>query len=124
MEFRFIARNQFGDPGKLERSNASWIEVGVSQVMVPPRESVEITYRVNVPESINESAPSGSYWSIIMVEGIPKTSPENLENELPDNSYGVLQVTRYGVQIASHLENTHGAELTITENMRELKDVA
>lgn len=120
--FQSDGTNYFGDPGKLDRSNASWIEVGASQVMIPPRESVEITYRVNVPESINEASPSGSYWSIIMVEGIPKTSPENLENELPDNSYGVLQVTRYGVQIASHLENTNGAELTITESQLTRSD--
>ena len=86
--FQSDGSNYFGDPGNLDRSNANWIEVGVSQVMIPPRESVEITYRVNVPASINDSAPSGSYWSVIMVEGIPKNSPESLENELPDNSYG------------------------------------
>lgn len=120
--FQADGSNYFGDPGKLERSNANWIDVGVSQVMIPPRESVEITYRVNVPTTISDSTPSGSYWSIIMVEGVPKTSPESLENELPDNSYGVLQVTRYGVQIASHLENTNGAELVITESQLTRSD--
>jgi len=114
--FQSDGTNYFGDPGKLDRSNANWIDLGISQVVIPPRESVEITYRVSVPESIDGIAPSGSFWSIIMVEGIPKNSAENLENELPDNSYGVVQVTRYGVQIASHLENNTGAELTITES--------
>jgi len=120
--FQSDGTNYFGDPGKLDRSNAGWIDLGLSQVVIPPRESVEITYRVNVPESVDNSPPTGSYWSIIMVEGIPKMSPENLENELPDNSYGVLQVTRYGVQIASHLENPQGAALTIIESQLSRSD--
>jgi len=114
--FQADGSNYFGDPGKLERSNASWIDVAASQVVVPPRSSIEVTYRVNVPDQIGDAIPSGSFWSIIMVEGIPETSPENLENDLPDNSYGVLQVTRYGVQVASHFEDTEGAALTITDS--------
>lgn len=114
--FQSDGSNYFGDPGTLERSNASWIEVAASQVVVPPRSSIEVTYRVNVPDQISDTVPSGSYWSIIMVEGIPEASPENLENELPENTYGVLQVTRYGVQVASHFEDGHGAALTITES--------
>ncbi len=116
--------NYFGDPGQLDRSNASWIEVAASSVVIPPRNSMEITYRVTVPEDIDGSAPAGSYWSIIMVEGIPKDSPENIENSLPDNSYGVLQVTRYGVQVASHFNGTSGAELTITESQLSRSDDA
>lgn len=108
--------NYFGEPGQLERSNAKWIDLSASSMMVPPRGSVEISYRVNVPESINEAAPSGSYWSVIMVEGVPKSSPENVANERPDNSLGVTQVTRYGVQVASHMENAGGPVLSITES--------
>jgi hypothetical protein len=122
--FQADGSNYFGDPGKLDRSNADWIDVAASQVVVPPRSAIEITYRVNVPNDINGTAPNGSYWSIIMVEGIPETSPENLENELPDNSYGVMQVTRYGVQVASHLEDTNGAALTITESQLTRSDEA
>lgn len=114
--FQADGSNYFGDPGKLARSNASWIDVSASQVVVPPRSAIEITYRVNVPDQINDAIPTGSYWSIIMVEGIPEASPENLENELPENTYGVLQVTRYGVQVASHLEDAASAALTITES--------
>ena len=108
--------NHFGEPGKMERSNANWIDVAASSVVIPPKQAVEITYRVNVPEDMEGNTPSGSYWSIIMVEGVPKDSPENIENNLPENSYGVLQVTRYGVQVASHFEAADAAELTITES--------
>lgn len=108
--------NYFGEPGQLDRSNAGWIELAASSMMVPPRGSVEISYRVNVPESINGTSPSGSYWSVIMVEGVPEASPENVANERPDNSLGVIQVTRYGVQVASHLENSSRPVLTITES--------
>jgi len=114
--FQSDGSNYFGDPGTIERSNAKWIDVASSSMMVPPRESIEVSYRVNVPTDLDTEPLEGSYWSIIMVEGIPKNSPENVENDMPDDALGIIQVTRYGVQVATHIEGTGAANLAISES--------
>jgi len=115
-QFASDGSNYFGEAGSLDRSNASWVDVAASSIMVPPRESISVTYQVHVPVEINGMSPSGSYWSLIMVEGVPKTSPENVDNEKPQEGLGVIQVTRYGIQVASHIEGTGEPELSITES--------
>ncbi len=114
--FQSDGSNYFGDPGTIERSNAKWIDVASSSMMVPPREAIEVSYRVNVPMDVDAEPLQGSYWSIIMVEGIPKSSPENIENDVPDDALGIIQVTRYGVQVATHIDGTGAANLTISES--------
>ncbi|MDA1028010.1 MAG: hypothetical protein O3B41_03035 [Bacteroidetes bacterium] len=109
--FQSDGSNLFGTPGESDRSNASWIDLGTTSMMVPPREAVTISYRVNVPDSTNLE---GTFWSIIMVEGIPKSSPESLDNNAK-SSLGVVQVTRYAVQVATHIEGTGSAILEIKE---------
>lgn len=110
--FKSDGSNQFGPAGVDVRSNANWIELGTTTMMVPPNESVSISYQVNVPA---DAELSGTFWSVIMVEGVPKSSAESIGNNSPDNSLGVLQVTRYGVQVATHIEGTGAATLEITE---------
>jgi len=114
--FQSDGTNVFGDPGTIERSNAEWIDVASSSMMVPPREAIEVSYRVNVPMDVDAEPLQGSYWSMIMVEGIPKSSPENIENDVPDDALGIIQVTRYGVQVATHIEGTGAANLKISES--------
>jgi len=114
--FQSDGTNFFGDPGELERSNAGWIDISASSMMVPPRQAVTLSYRVNVPADASELDLEGSYWSIIMVEGIPKSSPENIENDVPEDALGLIQVTRYGVQVATHIAGTGAAELSITQS--------
>lgn len=111
--FQSDGTNYFGTPGETERSNAAWIELGTSSLVVPPRESVTISYRVRVP---SEVPLNGTFWSVIMVEGVPKNSAESLSNNTPDNSLGLIQVTRYGVQVATHIEGTGSAQLEITDS--------
>ena len=110
--FQADGTNYFGTPGETERSNAAWIELGTTSLVVPPREAVTISYSVRVPQ---ETPLSGTFWSVIMVEGVPKNSAESLENNTPDNSLGLIQVTRYGVQVATHIEGTGTAQLEIKD---------
>ncbi len=114
--FQSDGTNYFGDPGLDDRSNANWVEISSSTMIVPPHEAVALSYRVHVPQTIASETLEGTFWSIIMVEGVPSTSPENLQNQTPDDALGVIQVTRYGVQIATHIEGTGAAELIITES--------
>ena len=110
--FQADGSNYFGEPGDLERSNADWIELGTSTTMVPPHDAITVNYRVNVPVS---TPLEGSFWSVIMVEGVPKSSPESNDNDDSEESLGVIQVTRYGVQVATHIEGTGGVQLEISE---------
>jgi len=166
-DYLFFAdgRNIYGEPGKLERSNANWLTFNPSRVTVPPKSEVSIHYTLKIPEkqsvststkpktsekksqndkkktpndkpsnseskstktSNNQSQNAeketsddkspdgkskkpankpltGTYWSMLMVESLPKGHPET-DGALNDKvGVGVLQVTRYGVQIATHI---------------------
>jgi len=114
--FQSDGTNFFGEAGQMARSNANWVNIGATTLMVPPGESIEVPYEVRVPETIEGEAPNGSYWSMIMVEGVPENSFENLNNNEKPEGLGIVQVTRYGVQIASHIAGTGAPALAIRES--------
>lgn len=91
--------NRFNPPGTEERSNAGWIDFSPERLLVPPGQSVTISYVVTIPDT----TLSGSYWSMIMVEGIPQQSPESALQENEEPKVGLVQIFRYGVQIATHI---------------------
>jgi hypothetical protein len=102
-DYRFAAdgSNAFDEPGSHARSNAGWVDVGASVVTLGPRETSAFDVRLNVPEHLPEG---GTYWSMLMVEGIPAGSAESTLGA-PDAAptLGMMQVTRYGIQLATHL---------------------
>jgi hypothetical protein len=65
-----------------------------------------VNFVLNIPPD-PEKKMLGTYWSMLMIEGIPKGSAES---SLPqkDNKaqMGIMQTIRYGVQIASHIAGT------------------
>ncbi|CAN5527490.1 hypothetical protein BH23BAC4_BH23BAC4_08210 [soil metagenome] len=101
-DYHFAAdgSNRFAAAGSSHRSNAQWVELGARTYTVPPRETMSFGYSVTVPEALSEP---GSYWSMLMVEGIPMESLESTLNSSEERQMGVLQVTRYGIQIATHV---------------------
>lgn len=102
-DYRFAAdgTNDFGTPGSTERSNADWITVTPSMVTLSPGETATVTVSVRVPGAT--PAPAGSYWSMIMIEPIPRGSDESTLDAPQDLQYGVVERVRYGVQIATHV---------------------
>lgn len=111
--FQSDGSNRYDLPGSTPRSNAAWIELGERLLTLAPGETVPVTYRVRVPEEV-----AGSYWSLLMVEGVPKGSAESTLGEVrPEPRYGMRQVTRYGVQVATHIRGTGAAEVGF-ENVR------
>lgn len=107
--------NHFNAPGEHPRSNARWIDLGVSYVNVPPSQTVSIPYSVNVPTI---DTLSGSWWSMIMVEGIPANSPESKTGtDSTKAEFGIRQITRYGIQVATHITGTGASRLNIMESM-------
>jgi hypothetical protein len=88
----------FERAGSTPRSNAVWILLSSSQVVIPAGQTVDVHYRVSVPAAADSLR--GSYWSLIMVEGLPRRSdtPASEPRRLT-----VETTTRYGVQVVTHI---------------------
>ncbi len=104
--FHFSGTNNYGEPGSNPRSNARWVTFSPSFLTIPPQGMMAVNFVVNIPPD-PEKKMLGTYWSMLMIEGIPKGSAES---SLPpkDNKaqMGIMQIIRYGVQIASHIAGT------------------
>ncbi|RPJ04945.1 MAG: hypothetical protein EHM28_13100 [Spirochaetaceae bacterium] len=93
----------YGEAGKLGRSNAHWITFSPKTAIVPPKETLAVRYTVKVPE---DSSLAGTYWSMMMVEEVPETSPESTLAKPDRVGMGIRQVFRYGVQFMTHIGQT------------------
>jgi len=116
-DYTFFAdgTNNYAEPGTLPRSNASWIQFSPSHLVLPPRETSDVHFRVSAPQDTSRSI-HGSYWSMLMVEGIQRGSPESSFPANPlKKEMGIRQAIRYGIQIASHLANTGNKEVRFLE---------
>ena len=113
-DYRFFAdgTTEYGEPGKLPRSNALWMSFQPKQATIPPRESVTLRYTIRVPE---DPALSGTYWSLLMVEPIPEGSPESSSPDPRKTTLGIREVLRYAVQIAVHIGATGRRELKFAQ---------
>ncbi|MDX1430259.1 MAG: hypothetical protein R3282_08225, partial [Rhodothermales bacterium] len=107
--------NYFEEPGTTPRSNASWVQFNPSSLTLAPGASEVVAYVVSVPDSVEGLPPSGSFWSMLMVEGVPKESPASTLGDGSEQTFGIRQVTRYGVQIASHIRDKEDYSIEIAE---------
>lgn len=97
--------HRYLEPGELPRSNAPWIELGERLPELAPGETRIVPFRLTVPA---DPAPNGTYWSMIMVEGIADSpSPET------DGSVSLRTVIRYGIQVIAHVGTTATAKPAI-----------
>lgn len=101
--FSYTGESNHDPAGTLERSNAAWMSVNPELIDLEPNEIATIDFEVEVPAS---EPLTGSFWSVIMVEGIvpPDTS---------DYSSGVTINTaiRYAVQIITNIGETGTSDL-------------
>jgi hypothetical protein len=107
--FRFDGTNDYGEPGKLPRSNAKWINFSPSYVIIPPQGSTTIGFTVTVPydTAVGVKPFIGTYWSMLMVEGISKGSKESsIPTDTKKPQMAISQTIRYGIQVATHFANT------------------
>ena len=100
--FHSTGESNYAQPGSTDRSNATWVTFSPSHVLVPAMGTAEIHYTVKVPAD-SQASLIGSYWSMIMVESIPKSSPESSLGDGEEVRMGIRQTIRYGIQIATHL---------------------
>ena len=105
--FSADGRNDYGDPGKLERSNAGWVHLNQEQVTIPPHEAVNVHYELQVPA---DQTLDGTYWSMVMVEPVAAReaaiAPRSKEVRAQ-----LTPVMRYGIQIVTHLGDGGTGEL-------------
>jgi hypothetical protein len=105
-DYRFNCEGEttYGEPGKDARSNARWISFSPSKLTIPPKETATINYTITVP---GDQALVGTFWSMLMIEGLPTGSPESAgapkEKKL---SLGITQIMRYAVQVVTHIGDT------------------
>jgi len=101
--FCFDGSNNYGPPGKLERSNAIWLSFNPHRLTIPPGDVLTVNYTVKVP-----SDPSlvGTYWSMLMVEGIPKGSPKSSQPEKGKAKIGITHIMRQGIQMITNISDT------------------
>ena len=97
---------EYGEPGRMARSNARWIEFRPDRPMVPPHGSVVVQYSVKVPRNAGGDSLKGCYWSMLMVEGVSSGSPESSLPTAGQQAMGLQQSIRYGIQIATHITGT------------------
>ena len=97
-------RNMYGDAGHESRSNAKWLTLNPNRLIIPPHEKASVYYSIEVPE---DTHLTGTYWSMVMVEQIPATSPESIVSRENDKiTMSVQTVIRYGIQIITHIGDT------------------
>jgi hypothetical protein len=99
--------NRYDEPVSHSRSNASWVTFSPSYITLPPQSSLNVSFSVAVPQ---KGALVGTYWSMLMVEAIPKSSPESSRRD-QKTEMGIMQAIRYGIQIASHIAGTGKKEV-------------
>ncbi len=91
---------EYGEPGRLPRSNARWISYSPQRLVLPPRETVKVDYTVRVPD---DASLRGTYWSVLMVEGVSESSPESVLGDPSRPQVAIRQVLRYAIQVVSNV---------------------
>ena len=96
-------RSFYDEPGTAPRSNTAWMTISSRRFTVSAGESYTVRYTLKVPE---DSTLAGTYFSMLMVEPIPKTSGESSAYDPEKTTLGVDTIMRYGIRIISHIEGT------------------
>lgn len=91
------------DPDTTARSNASWVSVNPKRFFIPAGQTYTLYFSIDVPA---DSTLSGSYWSMMMIESIPKESPESSFYDPEEITLGVKTVLRYGIRIISNIDKS------------------
>jgi hypothetical protein len=91
--------NEYGEPGKMPRSNASWITVTPTRLKLAPGETQPVRYKGRAPA---DAKLLGTFWSMIIVEpvSLPAITPEGKIDQV---AVGLQTTIRFAVQIVTEL---------------------
>ncbi len=111
-------RKLYGEPGEIPRSNVSWMTFSPKQFTVPPKGTSQVNYTISVPDN---GTLVGTYWSMLMVEGISDDLSEVADPEKGKVKLGIKAVMRYAVQIITNIGDTGTRKLKFldTKVLRE-----
>ena len=112
--FSSNGNTEYGTPGTTKRSNALWLEIGESFFTLGPLEKRIINFQLLVPKM---DTLSGTYWSVIMVEGVAPP-----DTTAPTGQFTINTVTRYGIQIIATAGNEGKRELKFNDTKIEYKE--
>jgi hypothetical protein len=101
--FNYEGQTTYGEPGKDPRSNANWISFTPSRLSIPPQDRAAINYTITVPA---DETLKGTYWSMLMIECLPESSPEASDQKEKKLALGITQVMRYAVQVITNIGDT------------------
>ncbi len=101
--FSHTGESRYDQPGSSLRSNAPWISLEDNFITLEAHEKRNVEYRVTVPHS---DTLRGTYWSVIMVEGM--APPDTATHK---KGISVSTVTRYAIQIITHIGETGNSDL-------------
>lgn len=101
--FSFTGESKHDPAGTMARSNAGWISYTPELLTLDSSEVATINFEVTIPE--NDSL-RGTYWSVIMVEGITPPDTSQIESGVRINT-----AIRYAVQVISNIGNTGASDL-------------
>ena len=108
----------YGEPGRLPRSNARWISYTPQRLVLPAREKVKVNYTVRAPSDVSLR---GTYWSVLMVEAVPESSPESVLGEPSQPQVAIRQVLRYAIQLITNV-GTGGTRALKFSSIRLLQE--
>jgi hypothetical protein len=118
-DFRFAAdgTSHTDDPGSSPRSNAPWVHPQMTRLSIAPGAQVSVPYTVDVPAT---DSLHGTYWSMIMIEGMSGSSSTPSMIPGGQQGVGVGSVVRYAIQIATHVgsSGTRGVQFTNVNAVR------
>lgn len=94
--YNFQDQTFYDEPGANKRTNANWIQYSPKTVVLKAKESRNVEFEISIPKS---DTILGTYWSVIMVEGVSPIDP---------TSAGELNIrtsTRYAVLLVNEIQN-------------------
>jgi len=104
----------YDKPNTNQRSNANWIDFSPGYLELEPQQKSVINYEITIPEGQDLL---GSYWSVLMVEGIETIAPA-----LPQSGLSVATIMRYAIQIATNIGDSGENNLEFIEAKLEKVD--
>ncbi len=101
--------NHFGNPGTTPRSNADWLRLEETEIVIAPGQEYEVNYTVTVPA---DGDLIGTYWSLVMVQSITKSL---LNPDAPaEDSLGIKSGVRFAIQVVTNIGSTGTGNLSFS----------
>lgn len=94
--YNYLGLTDYNETESHPRSNKNWIKYSPQSLILQPQEVRFIQYEITVPD---ESSVFGTYWSVIMVQGV------NSKDTTNTGELTIKTITRYAIQIVTEIDN-------------------